>query len=164
MKKSEKVISRMGALLEISEAEVSDIDLLMSWRMEALGHVFKMPMGKEIDEIYESNRIYYLSAIEAHTHIACFTSMDNEIIGCGGVCLQEEMPSPDNLSGRNAYIMNIYTRGQCRGIGVGGSTVSWLIERAKAEQSVKIYLETSPAGRKLYQKMGFKPMVDYLKL
>ena len=46
MKKSEKVISRTGALLEISEAEVSDIDLLMSWRMEALGHVFEMPMGK----------------------------------------------------------------------------------------------------------------------
>ena len=32
-----------------------------------------------------------------------------EIIGCGGICYQSELPSPENLSGINGYLMNIYT-------------------------------------------------------
>ena len=32
-----------------------------------------------------------------------------EIIGCGGICCQSELPSPENLSGINGYLMNIYT-------------------------------------------------------
>lgn len=150
--------------LEISEADISDIDVLMSWRMEVLHHVFGIPEGLPGEHIYDSNRAYYMAAITAHTHIACFASLNGEIVGCGGVCIQEEMPSPDNASGRNAYLMNIYTRQEYQGKGIGRNTALWLIERARKTGAEKIYLETSDAGRNLYQNIGFKPMADYLKL
>lgn len=45
--------------LSICQAECSDIDLLMSFRMEVLHHVFSVPEGKPGEALYEANRAYY---------------------------------------------------------------------------------------------------------
>ena len=75
-----------------------------------------------------------------------------------------EMPSPDNPSGRCAYLMNIYTREQYRGRGVGAATVRYLIGQARQRRITKIYLESSEDGLALYRSLGFVPMKDYLHL
>lgn len=38
------------------------------------------------------------------------------------------------------------------------------MEQAIRRGITKIHLETSECGRKLYQRIGFTPMTDYLKL
>lgn len=97
-------------------------------------------------------------------HIACFAYVGEEIVGCGGICLYHEMPSPDNLNGKCAYLMNIYTRPQFRGHGIGNRIVRWLVEQARQRHISKIYLETSDKGRPLYQTIGFADMKDMMKL
>ena len=97
-------------------------------------------------------------------HIACFAYIGQEIIGCGGICLYKEMPSPDNPSGQCAYLMNIYTKPELRGHGIGQKIVKWLIGQAIQRNISKIYLETSEAGKNLYNKIGFIPMHDMMKL
>lgn len=82
----------------------------------------------------------------------------------GGICLYQEMPSPDNLSGQCAYLMNIYTCPEFRGRGVGEMIVRWLVGQAVQRNITKIYLETSEPGRKLYEKTGFLDMPDMMKL
>ena len=164
MKETGRMITLPEGQLSICQAECSDIDLLMSFRMEVFHHVFSVPEGKPGEALYEANRAYYLAALTDHTHIACFAMLNGEAVGCGGICIQEEMPSPDNASGRNAYLMNIYTRESFRGRGIGRHTVEWLIEKARETGAEKIFLETSEAGRRLYEEIGFKPMKDYLKL
>lgn len=94
-------------------------------------------------------------------HIAC---QGEDIIGCGGICLYQEMPSPDNFSGHCAYLMNIYTCPEFRGRGVGEMIVRWLVGQAVQRNITKIYLETSKPGRKLYEKTGFLDMPDMMKL
>ena len=89
---------------------------------------------------------------------------NTEIVGCGGICLYHEMPSPDNLNGKCAYLMNIYTRPQFRGHGIGNRIVRWLVEQARQRHISKIYLETSNKGRPLYQTIGFADMKDMMKL
>ena len=74
------------------------------------------------------------------------------------------MPSPENPSGRCAYLMNIYVRPQYRSRGYGMEIVSWLVNQARALGITKIYLESSECGKRMYQKLGFKEMIDYYKL
>lgn len=93
--------------IKIRKAEITDIDLLMKWRMRVLHEVFAIPDNQPTKE------------------------------------LDQEMPSPDNLSGQCAYLMNIYTYLEFRGRGVG---------------------EISKPGRKLYEKIGFVDMPDMMKL
>lgn len=148
----------------IKKAGISDMELLLKWRMEVLHEVFSIPADYDTTELEEENRRYYQSMLETGGHIACFAYSGGEVIGCGGVCIYREMPSPDNPYGRCAYLMNIYTRPQFQKKGVGKAVVSWLTDQAVQLGITKIYLETSAAGRTLYEKAGFTDMKDMMKL
>lgn len=150
--------------IEIRKAEISDLDLLLKWRMAVLREVFSISADYPTEDLEQENRQYYQVAIPAGTHIACFAYASNQVVGCGGVCIYQEMPSPDNPTGNCAYLMNIYTCPEVRKQGVGEAIVNWLVNQAIQRNISKIYLETSEAGKKLYEKMGFTPMLDMLKL
>ncbi|MBQ6412002.1 MAG: amino acid adenylation domain-containing protein [Ruminococcus sp.] len=154
--------------VEVKNVKIQDIDLLLDWRMEVLSHVFseefKSLTAEQIETIRENNRRYFLSEIPSGGHIACFVYRDGEIVGCGGVCIYDEMPSPDNLGGKCAYLMNIYTRPEYRHQGIATRVVEHLIAEAKARSIEKIYLETSADGERMYRRLGFKDMKGYMKL
>lgn len=148
----------------IRKAAAEDIDLLVEWRMEVLHEVFSIPQNQSIYELERENRCYYQRALQNDEHIACFACIGDTVIGCGGICFYREMPSPDNPSGKCAYLMNIYTRPQFRKQGVGKELIEWLLEQAAQRNIPKIYLETSEAGKRLYAQIGFLPMQNMMKL
>ena len=148
--------------IEIQRGTLDDLGLLMEWRMRVLHEVFSIPPDDAMTELERENRAYYQAALPTERHIACFANVDSQIVGCGGVCIYQEMPSPDNPSGRYAYLMNIYTLPVFRGQGVGGAVVRWLIGQAEQRGITKIYLETSESGRPLYQKLSFTDMGGYM--
>lgn len=148
----------------IRKANPADLDLLLQWRMEVIREVFSIPKNQPTDRLKEENRCYYEKALASGRHIACFACVDDQIAGCGGMCLYQEMPSPDNPTGECAYFMNIYTRPQFRKQGVGETVVKWLTKQAVQRGITKIFLETSEAGKSLYQKTGFVPMQDMMML
>lgn len=150
--------------ITIWRAGLADLERLMQWRMEVLRAVFSIPPDGSTDALEAENRRYYQSALPSGEHIACFASLGGQTAGCGGLCLSREMPSPDNPAGRCAYLMNIYTRPQFRGQGVGRAVVRWLVEQAARQGIGKIYLETSAAGRGLYEQSGFVPLPDMMIL
>lgn len=150
----ETVIKRVG---------ISELEELMKWREIVLREVFSISPSKKMDELLEANRNYYRRSLENSTHIACFAYNGKQIVGCGGVCLYQEMPSPDNPNGKCAYLMNIYTIPQMREHGIGKAVVEWLIKEAKCCGTNKIYLETSKKAYYLYKKIGFDDIKGYLK-
>ena len=146
----------------IKKADISEIDKLMHWREIVLREVFSIPEEKNIDELLDKNRDYYMAALGIGTHISCFAYSGDAIVGCGGVLFYQEMPSPDNISGRCAYLMNIYTIPKMRKQGIGNTIVKWLIKEAKRAGAEKIYLEASKDAYSLYKEMGFEDMNGYL--
>ena len=150
--------------IRIREVGVNELGLLLSWREEVLRCVFSLPENADTSALMQANEAYYKSAVPSGTHIACFAQKGGETIGCGGLCLHDEMPSPDNPSGRCAYLMNIYVREGHRGEGAGKKIVRYLIGCALEQNITKIYLETSPCGRALYEAAGFSEMRDMMLL
>ncbi len=150
--------------IQIQQADRKDLEKLVTWRMEVLQEVFPTSEYSFPEDLEAENRAYYKEALPAGRHIACFAEIDGETVGCGGLCLYQEMPSPDNPTGQCAYLMNIYCRSAYRNQGVGEAVVQWLIDQAKERQITKIYLETSEDGRKLYDKLGFSDMKDMMIL
>lgn len=150
--------------IEIKKAKLDDIELLIKWRMKVLSEVFSISSNQSLKNLEYENRIYYQNALSKEKHIACFAYVDNKVVGCGGVCFYRELPSPDNINGNCAYLMNIYTRPEFRGQGIGGKIVNWLVQQAQNKKVMKIYLEASEYGYSLYQKLGFHDMYNYMKL
>ena len=132
--------------------------------MEVLSEVFVDWKQENQSEIYAANLKYYNEMLVSEHHIAVFANVGGVTVGCGGVCIYQEMPSPDNPSGYCAYLMNIYTRKEFRGQGIAEQVVKYLIRQVRKRNIDKIYLETSESGRILYEKIGFENMVDYMKM
>ena len=87
--------------------EIFDLSALLDWRKEVITGVF----GEIPDEsLLAANRRYYDRHVSDGTHRAFVAEYDGEDAGCGAVCFTEELPSPDNPSGKCAYLMNIYVK------------------------------------------------------
>lgn len=148
----------------IRQANINDLPLLMQWRMTVLNEVFSIPENTDLSELKTANERYYKTALSDGTHIACFAENNGNVIGCGGICLHTETPSPDNPNGKCAYLMNVFVSPEYRGKGYGKELIQWLIRKAREKGANKIYLESSEIGRKIYEIMGFVPMSDYMIL
>lgn len=145
-------------MLEI--VPLTDIDRLVEWRREVVGEVFgAVPSA----ELLSANRRYYGRHIPDGSHLAVVARNEGVDTGCGAICLSDELPSPDNPSGRCAYLMNIYVRPAYRSQGIGHAIVRHLVETARRKDCDKIYLETTTGARSLYHSIGFKELSGILR-
>ena len=139
---------------------ITDLPTLMRWREEVIRNVF----GQQPDpHLMAENQRYYSRHIADGSHLAMVASVNGADAGCGAICFTEELPSPDNPSGRCAYLMNIYVRAEFRNHGVAHHIVERLIEEAAKRGCDKIYLETTEDGKPVYASMGFRDMPDMMK-
>ena len=149
----------MNDALEIQP--VTDIETLMDWRREVLTAVFgQAPSAK----LMEANRSYYMEMVPAGRHHAVEALSGGMQAGCGAICLSRELPSPDNPSGRCAYLMNIYVRPGFRRRGIGAAIADHLVTLAMTLRCDKIYLETTDMARPVYASLGFLSYPDMMKM
>lgn len=141
--------------------EITAMPTLMMWRQEVIRHVFGVEPS---EKLLVANRQYYQKHIADGSHVALVASIESEDVGCGAICLTDELPSPDNTTGRCAYMMNIYVREPYRKQGIAHTIVKRLIEIAREKNCGKIYLETTDDGRPVYQSLGFTDMEEMMKL
>lgn len=146
--------------MNLNIREITAIPTLMHWRKEVIENVFGTIPSKRL---LVANRQYYRRNIADGRHIAIIAEIDDVDVGCGALCLSEELPSPDNPSGKCAYLMNIYVREAYRGQGIGHSIVRWLVDKATQLGCDKIYLETTDCARTLYNSIGFEDLSGYMK-
>lgn len=139
---------------------VTDIEILMEWRCEVIRCVFGNVLN---NRILSANREYFLRHVPDGSHMAFLAVKKGIELGCGAVCIYDEMPSPDNETGRCGYIMNIYVRPEYRHKGVATAIIRRLLTVAKERRCGKIYLETTDMGRAVYRDIGFKEMKDMMK-
>ncbi len=159
---------RKMSIVRISPLTSEDMDLLLELRMEVLSNVFeeerKNITDDEWEKIRHQNEIYYKKHLKDLGHVACAAYVDDKLAGCGGICIYDEMPSPDNISGKCGYLMNIYVRKDFRRKGLARSICHFLIEKGMEAGAEKIYLESSVMAVPLYSSMGFEDMHGYMKL
>lgn len=141
--------------MNVTIREITAIPTLMRWRMEVMAAVFGITPSKRL---LVANRRYYREHIADGSHIAVVAEVADADVGCGALCLSDELPSPDNPSGRCAYLMNIYVREEYRGRGIGHAIVRWLVEKARESGCDKIWLETTERARPLYKDIGFNEL------
>lgn len=141
--------------------QIKALPTLMMWRQEVLRHVF----GEEPSpRLLEENRRYYGQHIADDTHFAIKALWNGQDAGCGAICLTDELPSPDNPTGKCAYLMNIYVREAFRNHGIAHIIVKRLVEEARLRDCGKIYLETTADGRPVYESLGFRDLPDIMKI
>ena len=149
--------------VSIERVTLDDLDLLVEWRLEVIEEVFSDRPHPISPELFDNTRAYYERHLLDESNISCFAVRETgEIVGSGTICILEELPSPDNPSGLVGDLMNIVVFPPARGEGAGKKSVQWLIAEAEKRGITRLMLETTAAGRGVYESFGFKDTVDYM--
>jgi GNAT superfamily N-acetyltransferase len=81
----------------------------------------------------------------------------DEVIASSGLVVHEHPPGIMIPNGREAYIMNMYTKPNWRGHGIATIIFRKLLDIARQKNCSRVALHALPLGRAIYEKEGFTP-------
>lgn len=145
-------------MIEYRNADLNDISELVRLRI-----VFLQEMGNKAISIEDENLRkvlyeYFEERVLKNEFVAYLALENNEIIATSGLCFYTLPPSYKNLTGKVAYIMNMYTSPSYRKRGIAKVLFQKIVEEAKIRGYKYISLHATEKGRPLYLKFGFKDL------
>ncbi|OYE00485.1 hypothetical protein CDG79_34875 [Nostoc sp. 'Peltigera membranacea cyanobiont' 232] len=87
--------------------------------------------------------------------LAWVAEVDSQIVATSGLVFFQRPPYNGNLSGLEAYIMNVYTIPMWRGLGIATALLKEIISFVRATEAKRLWLHATEDGKPMYEKFGF---------
>lgn len=107
---------------------------------------------------------YFKESLLDNSFISWLVVDDGRIIATSGLCFYKLPPSHSNLSGKNAYVTNMFTVKEYRRQGIASALLEKILEEARVRGYKVIRLHASTDGQSLYKTFGFVPSEGYMAL
>ncbi|WP_282141932.1 GNAT family N-acetyltransferase [Cytobacillus oceanisediminis] len=114
----------------IRKATLKDVEAITGLRIELLKAVGDVNEGNRAI-VFEANRRYFQRKLSNGGFSAWVADIRGTIVAISGLVFFERPPHGENISGLEAYIMNMYTKPEYRGYGLGHS----LLEKCIADMA-----------------------------
>jgi GNAT superfamily N-acetyltransferase len=137
-------------------ATKDDIKQLIEFRIKFLKEVRVDAPTDRLDEYREVMKDYLEREMSSGNYVAWLAVVNNEIIATSGIITIQRLPQLWNMTGKEAYIMNMFTKPEWRRKGIGSAILEKLLEEARNRGIEAVKLHATPMGRSLYEKYGFK--------
>ncbi len=147
--------------MNIDIRQVIVLPTLLHWRKEIITQIYGVTPSKAL---LIAARTYYEKHIADGSHIAIIAEADGSHAGFGAISITEELPTPDNPSGKFACLTDIYVREEYRRRGIAHIIVRWLVDKATQLGCGSIYLTTTTVARPLFAEIGFKGLCSTMQL
>ncbi len=139
----------------LRDASTEDIPLLLRHRrlmFESMGFV-----DQAINDAMDVETATYLSQAIPNGDYRGWvaTTAKGVTVGGIGLILIQLAPSPRNLRGRCAYLLNLYVEPEYRKRGIARALVERTIAWTREQGIVEARLHASDQGRPLYEGIGF---------
>lgn len=146
------------------KAGTADIELLTRLRTEVLRAANRLEDDADMSAVERESRRYYETCFCEDSHAAWLVFDGERVVGTGGISFYQVMPTYHNISGKKAYIMNVYTQPDYRRKGIAYHILELLVGEAEKRKIDVITLEATEAGRPLYERFGFSAMQEEMEL
>jgi GNAT superfamily N-acetyltransferase len=108
---------------------------------------------KNVDDV---SREYFTEALRVGTYKAWLAeASDGRIVGGGGIVIANWPGYPGETHANRAWILNMYTEPKARHRGIAKQLLKVMIDWCRLEGFRTVSLHASPAGRPLYESVGF---------
>ncbi|MCK5304485.1 MAG: GNAT family N-acetyltransferase [Candidatus Heimdallarchaeota archaeon] len=142
-------------MIHYRRAELADVENLINFRIKFLYEAEEIDKETPSDLLEESLTKYFTVHLQNGEFIAWFAVEDDLIVATSGVSFSTVPPSFGNVSGEEAYIMNMYTLPRARKKGIGTTLLGKIIEDIAKKKIKKVRLLTTEIGKSMYIKAGF---------
>jgi GNAT superfamily N-acetyltransferase len=136
-------------------ATLDDIKDLLELRMAMLQEITPDQDEEQLAMLRAATRHYLEEKVPKNEFMAWIAEAEGQIVGSSGLIFLQKSPILKNLSGLEAYILNMYTTPAWRGQGIARALLQELIRFVKGTRARRIWLHASADGKLLYEKIGF---------
>lgn len=143
-------------------ATIADLDSLVALRTAFIREVAESSFADS--ELQSALQAYFSKALPSGDFVAYLALCRGQVIATSGMVFHRQPPTPWNLQGVNAYVMNMFTLPAWRHQGIATTLLQLLVSYASERQCQRISLHTMPQARHLYTGVGFMPSDDELVL
>ncbi|MFW9820066.1 MAG: GNAT family N-acetyltransferase [Candidatus Thorarchaeota archaeon] len=140
----------------LRKADLNDIDNLIDFRIIFLSEIQEIPSVKDMEIFRKFLTDFFIDKMKSNEFIAWFAESDNDIIATSGLSFLQKPPHFINITGKFAYIMNMYTKPEWRRKGIGSALLEKLFEEINKKGIKSVVLHATPLGKPLYEKYGFR--------
>jgi GNAT superfamily N-acetyltransferase len=142
--------------IHIRKAGVEDLEHVLHHR-RAMFDEMGFRDTAVLDRVEELSREYLAEALRMGTYIGWLAEeSEGQIVGGGGIVVAAWPGYPGENRAARAWILNMYTEPGARRRGVAKRLLEAMIEWCRTEGFGAVSLHASPAGRALYETVGFQ--------
>ena len=136
-------------------ATVDDIELLTRTRIDFIRDVHKDMTDEQASVLLANNKSYFEKTLRDGTFAAYLAFDGNTLAATSGVNFYNCPPSLKNLTGKTAYISNMYTLPEYRGRGIATRLFDMIVCESRKNGCGFVSLHATDMGRPIYEKYGF---------
>ncbi|HZS75125.1 MAG TPA: GNAT family N-acetyltransferase [Ktedonobacteraceae bacterium] len=145
----------MTDAISIRRATLQDVEALVPLRLaleRESGHATQEQM---LPDLRQAVYHYFLKALPTEAMLIWVAEASEQIVATSGLIFFQKPPSERNLSGLEAYILNMYTLPEWRGRGLATRLLQTLMDYIKQTEAHRIWMYATQDGRPIYEKAGF---------
>ncbi len=142
-------------MFTIRVAHLSDIDEIVDMRIKMLHEVGNATDENDTNIVSSASRDYFIKKFQTGEFQVWLAEQNDKIIGVSGIQFLERPPLYDNITGKEAVIMNVFTDPDRRGEGIASKLLKDIIDYAKENGARRITLRAIGKDRRIYEKLGF---------
>jgi N-acetylglutamate synthase-like GNAT family acetyltransferase len=153
--------------IEYRKANFNDIKALTELRLKMLNENNNYNR-KFVEKLEKYTEEYFINEFTNGNHIAWIALFENKIIAMGGITFFKIHPNDWCLTGKTAYIGNMFTEKEYRKREMANKILSKILEEAKDKNCERILLNTTEDGKNGFEMsptaMAYYPLgIEYEK-
>ena len=141
----------------IREATLNDLHHLVHHRramFEDMGH--RDPAA--LHRVDQASQEYFTEALRLGAYKAWLAETpDARVVAGGGIVIAAWPGYPGETLAKRAWILNMYTEPEARRRGIARQLLQTIVDWCRNAGFRNVSLHASPAGRPLYESLGFQP-------
>jgi len=147
-------------MISYRKAVLDDMDDLLKTRIDFLRNAKNIRDENDEKALLSSNREFLLSSLTDGSFVQHLAIDGDKIVGTSSVSFYILPPNAMRLSGKVAYIANMFTYPEYRRQGIATKLFALSVDSAKEYGCREICLDATEMGRPIYEKYGFKQNND----
>ena len=148
----------------IRAATVKDARTLALLRSSLFDELEQAGERDETSPFRDDAEAVFAEAITEGDCFAWLAESSGDAVGSVAMLVFPRLPSPEQRSCYEGYLLNVYTAPGWRGQGIATALVREAVQQARAFGFARLRLHATERGRAVYGALGFLPRADEMEL
>lgn len=155
--------TQLATAMHIRPALAQDLEDVIALRLAMFAETDELQPAYSRDEIAQATRAFFSDHLDSALSRSWVALLEQRIVAVGTLAFFMRPPYPGNASGKEAYLLNMFTLPAYRRRGCSKAILEQALAHARDSGCGKVWLHAFPDGLALYRAAGFRQDESYME-